>query len=432
MDNRQPKRVIRNKKENIYLGTWTVLTMLQPGKMQEVAEQILQRELQIIALQEIRWKGQGQIKKDKYNLYYSCKEGQTGQLGTGFLAKKETVKNIMGFEPINERIYKLRLKGKYHNITIINIHAPTEEKDEETKERFYAELQQTQEKVPKHDPLIILGDYNAKIGRERAYQKVIRNHTLHDITNRNGELVYEYTIANNMVVASTFFQHKNIHKGTWISPDTLILNQINHVLVNNNKKQVIEDVRTLRGPNCDSDHFLVKVIIKQKLITTQKEFVKKLRWNISNLQNPEKLGAYNKRVNDRMDKQEEIQNVEQDWQNIKTAILEAAKETIQTQPRTTYNEWWDEECKEAITEKNIARQKCLQITTRATQEEYEEKRRIATKICRNKKKHWLNNRIKEIEEAHRRNETRKFYKDIKMFKTTEQAGTFLLRGPKVK
>jgi hypothetical protein len=50
-----------------------------PRKMQEVAEQILQTELQIHAIQEIRWKGQGQIKKDKYNLYYSCKKGQTGQ-----------------------------------------------------------------------------------------------------------------------------------------------------------------------------------------------------------------------------------------------------------------------------------------------------------------------------------------------------------------
>jgi endonuclease/exonuclease/phosphatase family metal-dependent hydrolase len=73
-----------------------------------------------------------------------------------------------------------------------------------------------------------------------------------------------------MVIASTFFQHKNIHKGTWISPDILTLNQIDHVLVSN-KKQMIQDVRTLRGPNCDSDHFLVKVIVKQKLITTQKE-----------------------------------------------------------------------------------------------------------------------------------------------------------------
>jgi len=187
MDNRRTKRVIRNKKENIHLCTWNVLTMLQPGKMQEVAEQILQ-SCRWFALQETRWKGQGQIKKDKYDLYYSCKQGQTGQLGTGFLAKKERVKNIMGFEPINERICKLHLKGKYHNITIINIHIPKEEKDEETKERFYAELQQTQEKVPKHDLLIQR--------RERAYQKVIRNHTLHDITNRNGELVREYAIAH--------------------------------------------------------------------------------------------------------------------------------------------------------------------------------------------------------------------------------------------
>jgi hypothetical protein len=51
---------------------------------------------------------------------------------------------------------------------------------------------------------------------------------------------------------------------------------------------------------------------------------------------------------------------------------------------------------------------------------------MATKICRNKKQHWLNNRIKEIQEAYRRNETRKFYKDIKMIRKTEQAGTLLL------
>jgi len=110
--------------------------------------------VQIVALQEIRWKGQGQIKKDKYNLYYNCKECQTGQLGTGFLARKEVVKNIMGFKPINERMCKLRLKGKYHNITIINIHTPTKKKDEEPKEVIYAELQQIQEKVPKHDLLM--------------------------------------------------------------------------------------------------------------------------------------------------------------------------------------------------------------------------------------------------------------------------------------
>jgi len=46
------------------------------------------------------------------------------------------------------------------------------------------------------------------------------------------------------------------------------------------------------------------------------------------LHNPGKLEDYNKRLDDRLENQEETQNIEQDWQNIKTAILEAAKETI--------------------------------------------------------------------------------------------------------
>ena len=146
--------------------------------MQEVAEQILQTDLQVVVLQEIRWKGQGQMKKDKYNLYYSCKEDQTGHLGTGFIVKKEITKKVIGVETINKRICKIRLTGKY-NITLINIHAPMEEKGDDVKEQFYAELQQVQEKVPKHDLLIILGDCNAKIGRENAYQKVTSKHTLH-------------------------------------------------------------------------------------------------------------------------------------------------------------------------------------------------------------------------------------------------------------
>jgi len=69
-------------------------------------------------------------------------------------------------------------------------------------------------------------------------------------------------------------------------------------------------------------------------------------------------------------------------------MLEAAKDTIELQARITRNEYWDDECKEAIKEKNIARGKCLQRRTRATPEEYEKKRHIATNICRNKKEQW--------------------------------------------
>jgi hypothetical protein len=49
----------------------------------------------------------------------------------------------MSFEPITDRLCKLRIRGKFHNITIINGYAPTEDKEEEEKELFYTQLQKT-------------------------------------------------------------------------------------------------------------------------------------------------------------------------------------------------------------------------------------------------------------------------------------------------
>jgi hypothetical protein len=81
-----------------------------------------------------------------------------------------------------------------------------------------------------------LGDLNAKIGKEDVYQNVVGKHTLHDTSNRNGEWVCEYTIANNMKVISIYYQHKRMHKRTWTSPDGNTLNQIDHVITDANNK----------------------------------------------------------------------------------------------------------------------------------------------------------------------------------------------------
>jgi len=46
--------------------------MLKAGKINEITDEMLKTQLQIIALQELIWKGIGQINKTKYTLYYSC------------------------------------------------------------------------------------------------------------------------------------------------------------------------------------------------------------------------------------------------------------------------------------------------------------------------------------------------------------------------
>ena len=88
-------------------------------------------------------------------------------LGTGFVVSKEYKGSIMEFKPINERISTLRIRVRLFNITLICVHAPTEETKEEVKERFYEELENVYDGAAGHD-VKILGDMNAKIGREKC------------------------------------------------------------------------------------------------------------------------------------------------------------------------------------------------------------------------------------------------------------------------
>jgi len=57
--------------------------------MQELAEQIRETQLGILAIQEIRWSGTGLIKKQNYSLYYSGPSSKTGQAGSGFMLLKK-------------------------------------------------------------------------------------------------------------------------------------------------------------------------------------------------------------------------------------------------------------------------------------------------------------------------------------------------------
>jgi exonuclease III len=140
--------------------------LLHPGKMQELAEQISKTQLEMLAIQEIRWSRIGLIKKQSYSLYYSGFSSETGQAGTGLLLLKKMQNYVIGFEPYNEQLCKLRIKGKYNNIAVISVYAATEDHTEETKEQFYDNLKYLLDKTPKNDTIIILGDVNAHLGRE--------------------------------------------------------------------------------------------------------------------------------------------------------------------------------------------------------------------------------------------------------------------------
>jgi hypothetical protein len=59
-----------------------------------------------------------------------------------------------------------------------------------------------------------------------------------------------------MVIGTTLFQHKDIHKITWRTPDVHHFSHIDHLLIDSQHVLQLMDVRSYRYTNVDSDHFL--------------------------------------------------------------------------------------------------------------------------------------------------------------------------------
>ena len=62
----------------------------------------------------------------------------------------------------------VRFQGKLFNIKLIQVYAPTSNAEEAEVEQFYEDLQELLELTPKKDVLFIIGDWNAKIGRQET------------------------------------------------------------------------------------------------------------------------------------------------------------------------------------------------------------------------------------------------------------------------
>jgi hypothetical protein len=141
-------------------------------------------------------------------------------------------------------------------------------------------------------------------------------------------------------------------------------------------------------------------MIIQKLVRTQQNNnnTQSKQWKRKNLQNKDNLKQYRQSLHNKLEIAEECQAVNTEWQQIKDLVLNTAIEVIQNENKKPQNEWWDDKCRKAMEEKNLARMKCINRRTRISQNDYMQKRRIANCVCKRKKKEWLNDKIKQTEE----------------------------------
>ena len=189
-------------------------------------------------------------------------------MGVGFMIDKTTSKSVLGYNPVSERIITLRLKGHPMNITFIQVYAPTLDASDKEIEEFYEAIQGVFDSVPKRDIIILLGDWNAKIGKSSVKTANIGTFGLGE-RNERGDRLEEFCITNDLVVGNTLFQHHPRRLWTWMSPGDLTRNQIDYILIGRRWRSSVQNVKTLPSADCGSDHQLLGAKLKLKLKVKQ-------------------------------------------------------------------------------------------------------------------------------------------------------------------
>ena len=219
----------RKEKSFMYYGSWNVCTLQDNPKNPERKTEIVARVLSslridIAALSETRFPDEGHLDEigGDYKFFWSARPGaEARHAGVGFANIKLKLARNLESSPIgiSDRLMTLRIeieKGKH--ATLNSAYAPTMTNSDEVKEQFYEDLRSILAEAPSTDKILLLGDFNARVGNNSdAWPSVIGCHRNGKI-NSNGLLLLSLCSEFELGITNTMFRLQNKYKGTWPHP----------------------------------------------------------------------------------------------------------------------------------------------------------------------------------------------------------------------
>jgi len=168
------------------------------------------------------------------------------------------------------------------------------------------------------------------LAREIILKSRVGQEGFHLDSNDNGVRLVKFATSKNLVVKSTMFPHRNIHKYTWTSPAGKTHNQIDHVLIDRRWHSSVLDVQSFRGADYDTNHYLVIAKVGARLAVGKQAAQRfdRQRFNLRDLNEPEfreqnQIEITNKYAG--LENVKDNEDVYRTWENIKAIFQSSAK-----------------------------------------------------------------------------------------------------------
>ncbi|XP_030401681.1 uncharacterized protein LOC115642368, partial [Gopherus evgoodei] len=265
----------QNRVTTITISTWNVRKLLDNIKADRperrtalVARELTRYNIDIAAVSETRLANEGRLSESGggYTFFWNGRSSdERRESAVGFTMKNHLVRKLTSPpKGVNDRLMTMQLplqKGK--QATLISAYAPTMTNPEDVKDKFYEELDALLSSVHRTDKLILLGDFNTRVGCDAAVWEGVIGENGVGKCNSNGLLLLKTCAAHDLLIINTVFHLLTHNRTSWIHPRSKHWHLIDYVIIRRRDRQDVRVTKPTCGADCWTDHKLI--VSKMKL-----------------------------------------------------------------------------------------------------------------------------------------------------------------------
>nr|VZI42375.1 unnamed protein product [Spirometra erinaceieuropaei] len=398
-----------------------------------VDRELARYKVDIAALSETRFSEQGQLEEvgAGYTFFWSGRpKAERRDAGVAFAIRNDIVGRLPCLpQGINDRLMSLRLPllsgGKV--AAIISAYAPPMSSPDATaRDKFYEDLHALLGTVSKADKLIVLGDFNARVGTDHtAWRGALGHHGLRGSYD-NGLLLLRTCAEHRLTLTNTFFCLPEREKATWRHPRSRQWHLLDYVLVRRRDQRDVLVTKAIAGADGWTDHRLVISKLRIRLQPRRRPEGKRPpgKLNVALLSLPAHSLHFSNELAQRLDNvpiaaaaaaAAENASVENRWCQLRDTVQSTALAVLGRTPRQ-HQDWFDDNdaaIRNLLAEKNRLHKAYVDHLTEDNKAAFYRSRRQLQQRLREMQDAWTARKDEEIQGYADRNEWKNFFSAIK-------------------
>ncbi|KAK3545194.1 hypothetical protein QTP70_001835 [Hemibagrus guttatus] len=372
------------------------------GKGRELADMMERRKVDILCVQETRWKGsKAHSIGAGFKLFYYGVDSKRN--GVGVVLKEEFVRNVLEVKRVSDRVMSLKLEIEGVMLNVVSGYAPQVGCELEEKESFWSELDEVMESIPTGERVVIGADFNGHVGEGNTGDEEVMGKFGVKERNLEGQMVVDFAKRMDMGVVNTYFQKREEHRVTYKSGGRRT--QVVYILCRRGNLKEISDCKVVVGESVARQHRMVVCRMTLMVCKTKRSKIeKKTKW--WKLKKEECCEEFRQKLRQALGGQVVLPD---DWETTAEVIRETGRKVLgvssgrRKEDKETW--WWNEEVQDSVQRKRLAKKKWDMDRTEENRQEYKElQRRVKREVSKAKQKAY--------EELYTRLDTREGEKDL--------------------